>query len=75
MSHVSGDDQRRYAQAHASAAPADIYGPDGAASGRYFIDRYETSRPGLQQQSSAGATETAAAASADSGVTPSTDSE
>ncbi|CPZ03846.1 Uncharacterised protein [Mycobacteroides abscessus] len=37
MAHIPGEDQRRYAEAHASAEPVNIYDPDGAASGQYFM--------------------------------------
>ena len=42
MAPISREDQRRYADAHASAEPANIYDPDCPESGQYVKDKYKT---------------------------------
>ncbi len=50
MAHIPGEDQRRYAEAHASAEPVNIYDPDGAASGQYFMAGRRTGQHEGRQQ-------------------------
>ena len=85
MTSISAEDRRRYAEAHASAEPADIY--DSAANqsalGQYLRQHLGQSHPGevrnrstqdLQQQGPAGACSNPDAASVSvSSVTPSQD--
>ncbi|AQA07015.1 hypothetical protein BVC93_31465 (plasmid) [Mycobacterium sp. MS1601] len=70
MAHISREDRRRYAEAHASTEPADIYDPDGAASGQYFMDKYGTGPREAPQQEASGTN-----AEADAVLGPSTGGE
>ncbi|WP_100514091.1 hypothetical protein [Mycobacteroides abscessus] len=53
MAHISGEDQRRYAESHVSAEPVNIYDPDGAASGQYFMAKHGTGPHEARQQEAA----------------------